>query len=157
VTRIKGYRITSKEYKSTAFSGEGARLHGGRWNSKGSKAVYLADSPALATLEILVHLNDQEELDNFDLYEVLFDEDQVITLASDDLPSNWSEAPVPNSTVKMGDAWIRSNKSALLKVPTVTIRAQGWNYIFNVSHPDADDIISTAQLLPYEPDNRLAK
>ena len=37
------------------MDGEGARLYGGRWNPPGIAAVYLAESRALAALEILVH------------------------------------------------------------------------------------------------------
>jgi RES domain-containing protein len=60
--KINAYRICHQEFSKSAFSGEGARLFGGRWNAKGIKAVYLADSPALATLEVMVHINDQDEL-----------------------------------------------------------------------------------------------
>ena len=40
---------------TAAMSGEGARRYGGRWNPPGLPAVYLAESRALAALEILVH------------------------------------------------------------------------------------------------------
>jgi hypothetical protein len=39
------------------WSGEGARLKGGRWNQPGTLAIYAATSHASAALEILVHGN----------------------------------------------------------------------------------------------------
>jgi hypothetical protein len=38
------------------LSGEGGRKVGGRWHERGTPAVYLAEHPALALLEVLVHL-----------------------------------------------------------------------------------------------------
>ena len=42
------WRITSARFAATAFSGEGARLYGGRWNPKGWEVVYTAQSQSLA-------------------------------------------------------------------------------------------------------------
>jgi hypothetical protein len=42
--------------KYRSLSGEGGRLFDARWNSAGHPVVYLADSPAGAVLEVLVHL-----------------------------------------------------------------------------------------------------
>ena len=39
------------------LTGEGARRFGGRWNSAGVPVVYLAEHPALAALEVRVHLD----------------------------------------------------------------------------------------------------
>jgi RES domain-containing protein len=54
--KITAWRIFKRRYKASAFTGEGARLFGGRWNSKGIPVVYTSASPSLATLEMLVHL-----------------------------------------------------------------------------------------------------
>ena len=39
------------------LKGDGARLYGVRWNSPGRPMVYLAEHPALAALEVRVHLD----------------------------------------------------------------------------------------------------
>ena len=39
---------------ASAFSGEGARLYGGRWSPKGHALFYTAESQSLALLEMLV-------------------------------------------------------------------------------------------------------
>lgn len=34
------YRLTQKKFSDTPFSPAGAKLYGGRWNSKGTEALY---------------------------------------------------------------------------------------------------------------------
>ena len=53
---MQAYRLVKKRYADDPLSPQGAKLYGGRWNSKGNGAVYAADSVALAVLEVLVHL-----------------------------------------------------------------------------------------------------
>jgi RES domain-containing protein len=49
----------------TDLSGEGGLLAPGRWHSRGHQIVYLADHPALALLETIVHLQvDAQDLPN---------------------------------------------------------------------------------------------
>jgi RES domain-containing protein len=48
------WQITTAAFARSAFSGEGARLYGGRWNPKGEPIVYTAASQSLAMLEMLV-------------------------------------------------------------------------------------------------------
>jgi RES domain-containing protein len=47
------YRLTSARFPRC--DGEGARLYGGRGNSKGRAVVYTAATQSLAALEILAH------------------------------------------------------------------------------------------------------
>ena len=50
------WRIVKRKYADTAFSGEGAFLVGGRWNSQGRRIVYTSETLSLAALEIFVHM-----------------------------------------------------------------------------------------------------
>ena len=49
------YRITKDRYAND-LSGNGARLYGGRWNSKGVPVVYAGEHRSLCLLEFLVHV-----------------------------------------------------------------------------------------------------
>ena len=53
----QAFRIVREAYAATAFTGEGAALMGGRWNSPGARVVYTSATASLAALETLVHLN----------------------------------------------------------------------------------------------------
>ena len=48
------WRITTRRFANQAFTGEGARLYGGRWNRVGQPLIYTAESRSLALLEMLV-------------------------------------------------------------------------------------------------------
>ena len=52
---IRAWRIDkAKRSAASSFSGDGARLVAGRWNSKGRVVVYAASSLSLAALEKFV-------------------------------------------------------------------------------------------------------
>lgn len=108
------------------FSGEGARRFGGRWNSPGRPVVYLAEHPALAALEVRVHLDLP-----FDLLPVDF---VLLQVDVSDGPVLCQE--VPSQTVTVGDTWLAEASSATVRVPSVLI-GHAWNVLFNPAHPDA--------------------
>jgi len=49
------WRLDQAKFKGTWDSGEGSYLAGGRWSSRGTRAVYAALDPATAILEVAVH------------------------------------------------------------------------------------------------------
>ena len=52
---MRVFRIVKKRHVLEAFSGDGARAYGGRWNRPGVPMVYAAQTRALAALEALAH------------------------------------------------------------------------------------------------------
>src|SRR5262249_7937863 len=132
---ITAWRIFKKRLKASAFTGEGAKRFGGRWNSKGRRVVYASQSPSLAVLEILVHLQSQDFLDAYLLASISFDESLIITLPKSKLPSNWRNYPAPVALQKVGDQWIAEGTSVVLEVPSVLLAAES-NYLINPDHPD---------------------
>ena len=108
------------------LSGEGARIFGGRWNSPGRPMVYLADHPALAALEVRVHLDVPFDLlpDDFVLMRVSLPDDLVT-----DLNFHGPE-------MSMGDLWLKEEPSAAVRVRSVLIQP-AWNILLNPLHPAA--------------------
>jgi RES domain-containing protein len=52
---LVAWRLDSKVFAPTWDSGEGAYRAGGRWNSKGIRAIYCSLDPSTAILEVAVH------------------------------------------------------------------------------------------------------
>src|SRR6478672_10328468 len=129
------WRLVKTKYADTAFDGEGARLHGGRWNSPGTRVAYGSDSSALAVLEVLVNLKDDSMLSSYSLITASIPDKLVQTLNRRLLPANWRLSPVPPAVQVIGDEWARSNTSLALKVPSAMVEASD-NVVINPGHRD---------------------
>jgi RES domain-containing protein len=152
--KITAWRIFKKKYKSSAFTGEGARRFGGRWNSKGRPVIYSSASPSLAVLELLVHLQRQEVLGDYLLAAVTFDDTLVTSIPIARLPSNWRTYPAPAALKALGDRWIDAGASAVLRVPSVIIDTES-NYLLNPVHSDFGRCVC-GKPRPFKLDPRLA-
>ena len=131
---IRAWRIVKQNHVAAAFDGEAARSAGGRWNSPGSAVVYTASSLPLAALEVLVHLPRESTLAKFVSIPVDFDEG-LITRLEAGLPRDWRDYPAPVSTMTIGDEWLRSKTSPVLRVPSVIIPDNS-NFLLNPAHAD---------------------
>ena len=131
---IRAWRIVKTRHSADAFSGEGARLFGGRWNSPGMAMVYTAGSTSLATLELLVHLN-TSVLPPYSICPVDFDDSLIEILDPATLPRDWRQSPPPNSLQTIGDDWISRGSSVVLRVPSAVIENEN-NYLINPAHKD---------------------
>lgn len=158
---ITSWRIFLPQYRATAFTGIGAKLHGGRWNSKGPPVVYTSSSMALAQLELLVHLQSDEILKRYVLRACSFDSDLVSVVPFRVLPKNWKANPPPLKVRAIGDRWGRSLDSAVLMVPSVLgppgiIVREEMNYLLNPLHPDFG-AIKLGKEIPIRLDRRFSK
>lgn len=147
---MKVYRIEREKYLPATLQGIGAaRSDGFRWNSKNTYLVYTAESRALATLEVSVHLDLSEDLPDDRYYvEIEIPDDVVIReLAHKDLPENWDAKPPVTATQHIGDNFVLKEEAAVLKVPSSIVPPES-NYLINPYHPDARKIrvISTKKM-----------
>ena len=112
----KAWRIVKPCHVESAFSGEGARRFGGRWNSVGISMVYVAESRALAALELLVHLDHGNVLDDYLCIPVRFSESLLRVLDTTQLRGDWRSHPPPRYVQVLGDHWTQNRVSVVLEV-----------------------------------------
>ena len=152
---LKAWRIIKATYKNKAFTGNGARMYGGRWNSRGVPVIYTAGSLALASIEMVVNLPSPKLLESFVRIPVRFNTRLVENMSLDELPSKWQSRPVSPYTQALGDKWIKEQRSAVLKVPSVVVPEE-FNFLLNPAHPDFKKIeVGKPVVYPFDP--RLAK
>jgi RES domain-containing protein len=120
------------------LSGEGGRRVAARWHERGRPAVYLAEHPALALLETLVHLDvDPDELpSHYQLLTVeVADAVAVEELSEAELARiDWRNGP--QDTRMLTEAWFRERRTAVLRIPSVIV-PDAFNYLLNPLHPEA--------------------
>lgn len=136
------YRIEREKYLSTTLHGTGASMVSGyRWNSLNTRLVYTAESRALATLEVAVHLDLSEDLplDRYYVEIEIPDDLQVQEVSIEDLPDDWNAKPPTPTTQIIGDDFVNYNEVAVLKVPS-SIVPDEFNYLINPLHEHAKRI-----------------
>lgn len=125
------YRVTRTKW-ALSLDGEGARLHGGRWNHIGVPCVYTSESRALAILEFTVNTNiddipralsivtiDIPDNDAFDFH--------LPSIAS--LPGDWLDSSKSQSTKDFGTDLLRRNFHGIV-LPSVVVPRE-FNYLLN--------------------------
>jgi RES domain-containing protein len=124
---------------TTLDGGVGLSLSG-RWHSAGHRIVYCAPNPATALLEVLVHT--EIDIDDVPVNFRYLEIDAPDMLAVEDLDASalaqsWRADLL--ATRRAGDQWLQSNRTALLRVPSVIVPAT-WNVLINPRHPDSAQI-----------------
>ena len=117
--------------------------------------VYVAESQSLAILEVLVHLDSPGLLENYVFLEADFDASLVIDLDRSALLKNWQSDPIPLTTQAIGDRWVLSGDSAVLRVPSVPVPDEA-NLLLNTRHPDFQKV-GISRRHPFRFDPRLAR
>jgi RES domain-containing protein len=133
---MRGWRVSN----FADLSGTGGRMVAGRWHERGRPVVYLAEHPALALLETIVHL----EVDPRDLpkgYRLL-----SIDVADDLAIREFRETELDQRapgwrrdhavTRDLARPWFEEGATALLRVPSVLV-PHATNFVLNPLHEDA--------------------
>jgi RES domain-containing protein len=118
------------------LAGLGGEKFSSRWTTFGKRIVYLAESPSGALLEILVHLQfeDQELPDEYQLLEVAAPDEMEVSALMPQFKESWRQDIA--FTQRIGDQWLASRNSALARVPSA-VMPRTWNVLLNPLHPDA--------------------
>jgi len=124
-----------------SLSGDGGLFASARWHSRGKRIVYLADHPASALLEVIVHLEVRAESlpDGFQLLKIDIPDDLVVDQPDKrELPAGWRERV--SLTQEIGDVWLNAGSTALLRVPSAIV-PETYNYLLNPGHAHATRIV----------------
>jgi RES domain-containing protein len=151
---LRVYRTFERKHAASAFSGEGARLYGGRWNSVGTAVVYTSTTFSLALLEIMVNTSSARIPADM-MYAAIDIPNEVVPQKLDvaALPENWFAYPPPPECQILGDAWVRRGETVALVLPSAVARIDN-NALLNPAHPDFTRlIIGKGELMAI--DNRL--
>jgi RES domain-containing protein len=152
---VRAWRIASRSYAHTAFTGEGAAKSPGRWNRLGVPVVYLAEHLSTGILEVLVHVDDRAHLTAFAAIEVEIPDPHVEELS--ELPPDWRQLPepYPESTQALGLEWALSLRSLALRVPSAVVPVE-FNLLLNPRHPAMREV-RTGEPQPLFLDPRLLR
>lgn len=122
------------------LDGRGGLKASARWHTKGRPIVYCAPNPATALLELLVHAEiDLEDFPtNYTLLRIdVPDELHCQEIDSGALPGDWDQSL--DVTRAIGDEWLASLRSPLLRVPSVVV-PETHNVLINPGHGDSPGI-----------------
>jgi RES domain-containing protein len=129
----------------------------GRWHYAGQPVVYLAEHPAAALLEIIVHMEVASLADLPATYQLLRvnveDRVTVAEIAVDGIPENWQDDLAWSQD--SGTEWLNGGSSVLLKVPSA-ISPYAHNYLLNPQHRDAT-LLTISEAMQVRHDSRLLK
>jgi RES domain-containing protein len=129
------WRLSRKAFAKEPLDGKGGLYAAGRWHSAPRLIVYASQSLALATLEVLVHVD--PDLAPDDLVAIEIDVPKrvrVIRLTPAKLLGSWRRYPAPRSLQKVGNTWLDCLETAVLCVPSAVIPSE-LNYLINPLHP----------------------
>jgi RES domain-containing protein len=126
------WRLDQRKHAESWDSGEGAFRQGGRWNSKGVRAVYCSFDPAPAILEVAVHKG-FKVLDTVPYVITaarIADVGEVHVVKHDAVPNpDWLTPGAPSAGQQaFGDDLIRRHR--YVAIPS-TVSAHSWNLIFD--------------------------
>jgi RES domain-containing protein len=128
---MRFYRIADSRHSPE--SGEGARLHGGRWNSPGRAVIYACETQTGAILEKLVHTNGHMPKHQVCVTYEAPNALKAVSVEPDAVPG-WNRPDMVVSRA-VGDAWLAAGESAILRVPSVVFSVER-NVLLNPAHAD---------------------
>lgn len=128
------WRLDQGRFGPTWDSGEGAYRVGGRWNSKGVRAVYCSIDPSTAILEVAVHkgFRTLDTIPHVMTAAVLTDATDVHVVYPGAVPNpNWLRPGIPSAGQQaFGDDLLRRHR--FVAIPSA-VSSHSWNLVFVAS------------------------
>jgi RES domain-containing protein len=124
------YRVSNLKHRDSTLSGIGAEKVGGRWNEKGTRAVYCSENVALALLEYYIHAENISNLPKEILVAKIEIPDTFEIELLSELPENWNQYPYSQVTTGFFTKLAKSRDFFALKVPSTIVGVES-NFILN--------------------------
>lgn len=135
-TELVAWRLDQTVHAQTWDSGEGAYRVGGRWNSKGVRAVYCSLDPATAILEVAVHKGFRalDTVAHIMTAAVISAPADVHVVDPTTVPNpNWLRPGIPGAGQQaFGDELLRRHR--FVAIPSA-VSTHSWNLIFLAGGP----------------------
>ncbi len=129
---LVAWRLDQAGFARTWDSGEGAFRVGGRWNSPGTRVVYMSLDPATAILEVAVHKGYRalDVVPHVLTAAELLERDEIKVVQADDLPEEeWLTPSIPRPGQQAyGDDLLKRHRA--IAIPSA-VSAHSWNLIFD--------------------------
>lgn len=153
-SELVAWRLDQARFASTWDSGEGAFQVGGRWNSRGVRAVYCAIDPATALLEVAVHKGFRalDTAPHVLTSLTILNPASVRVVHPQQIPdANWLRPGLPSAgQQEFGDALLARHH--FVAIPSV-VSSHSWNLLIAV--PAANDAYALRSQEPFALDARL--
>jgi RES domain-containing protein len=131
---LVAWRLDQAVFAPIWDSGEGAFRAGGRWNSRGVRAVYTSLDPATAILEVAVHkgFGALDTVGHVLTAATVLDPSRIQIIQPEAVPNpNWLRPGIPGAGQQaFGDALLAKHPFAL--IPSA-VSSHSWNLIFVAS------------------------
>jgi len=130
-SELVAWRLEQATFRAIWDNGEGAYRAGGRWNSRGLRAVYCSIDPATAILEVAVHKGFKalDTVPHVLTAATITEPSSVHVVDSASVPNpNWLRPGIPSAGQQtFGDALLARHKFVL--IPSA-VSSHSWNLIF---------------------------
>lgn len=123
------YHLGHSRY-ADSLTGEGAKLHGGRWNLIGTPCIYTSESKALSVLEYAANVRLEEMPGNLAITVYELPSKSWLEVDLKTIPDDWQAVPTPNSTKEFGTGLLQKPQTLAIKLPSVIIPSE-FNFILN--------------------------
>ena len=128
---LVAWRLDQARFAASWDSGEGAYQVGGRWNSRGVRAVYCSLDPSTAILEVAVHKGFKalDTVPHVLTSLTIGDAGAVFVVRPADVPNpNWLRPGIPSAGQQaFGDALLARHR--FVAIPSA-VSTRSWNLIF---------------------------
>jgi RES domain-containing protein len=141
------FRGAQNQQPEIVFSGDGGLYVAGRWNHKGTKAVYCSQSISLCTLEWLSHNGLSVSGFSYYKFSIEIPDELIVKYISSDLPKEWKNTPSPNLNRDFAAKnFYAPNQYLAMAIPSVMVPEE-YNLVLNPLHPAFAEVKKTIRVL----------